>query len=189
MTFKDWFRRYERVEYRDVPGQPGLATAPGPSANDFYNNATPELVWDASRGVYRRTYTYQGQRVGGRRDRRMMNSWYGDYGVDPRTNQDMAWDDIWDPRTGRWYPQPTGSQPYGTAHDYANYKGYQHPNGYAYSDPSWQSGNVYMPASNHATRGSDSLIRKFVEFFKGPTGAQAYYPDNSDRARFAYTTM
>jgi len=86
------------------------------TANSFYNNATPEWVWD--RGEWKLAYTYQGLQTRAQPDQRMTNSWYSNYGVDPRSNQAVTWDWVWDPRSNQWCQQPVGSQPYGTTRTY-----------------------------------------------------------------------
>lgn len=86
------------------------------TANSFYNNATPE--WAYRNGQWQLLYNYQGLQSLALPDQRITNSWYSNYGVDPRSNEAVTWDWVWDPRIQQWIQQPVGSQPYGTTRGY-----------------------------------------------------------------------
>jgi hypothetical protein len=189
MPFGKWFKRYQMGAFADLHNYAG---GPGPSPNEFYNNATPERHWDSARGVYHDTYNYQGHRVNAMPDRRPTNSWYSDYGVDPRSGQDVRHGYIWEGDIGRWVEHPIGNQNYGTAQYYAERNGYPHGHGrdgYVHNDANWFNGNCYMPSSNHETHGSRNYARKFVDFMRRPNGTQSYYPNNHEQMRFGYTGM
>jgi hypothetical protein len=82
-------------------------------ADTFYNNATPQWVYD--QGEWKLAYTYGGLQTRALPDQRITNSWYSNYGVSPQSGEAVTWDWVWDPRINQWIQQPVGSQPYGTA--------------------------------------------------------------------------
>jgi hypothetical protein len=88
------------------------------TANSFYNNATPEWVYNHVRCQWELVYKYQGIQAMAQRDQRVTNSWYANYGVEPRSGEAVTWDWVWDPRVNQWLQRPVGSQPYGTTRAY-----------------------------------------------------------------------
>jgi len=156
MRFRDFFQRYQQSTYHELPEN---RNGPGPSANDFYNNAIPQAVWNPAQQVYQRMYDYQGYRTGAMPDRRATNGWYSDYGVDSRGYQDIRHDYVWDDRNAQWENRPVGGRNWGTAHDYygVDYDRYAND----YYDNGWNQGNVFVPANaNHGARGG---LRGFAD--------------------------
>jgi hypothetical protein len=85
-------------------------------ANAFYNNATPQWVYHNGQWIL--THEYQGLQTRALPDQRITNSWYSNYGVNPRSGGAVTWDWVWDPRINQWTQQPVGNQPWGTSRSY-----------------------------------------------------------------------
>lgn len=119
MPFLDFFRRYPQPYHHRIDTPAGASHVTNhraiPTANEMYNNATPEWIWDRERGGWTLVYTYEGYQFTAMPDHRITNSWYANYGANPKYHEDPDWNWVWDPRVRDWVNRPTGSQVYGTA--------------------------------------------------------------------------
>lgn len=123
MPILDFFRRYPQPYHHriDTPANAVYDLKPRavPTANEMYNNTTPEWIWDRERGGWTLVYTYEGYRFTAMPDHRITNSWYANYGADPELREEPEWNWVWDPRISDWVNRPTGGQLYGTAFGHA----------------------------------------------------------------------
>lgn len=142
MPFRDLFRRYPQPQVHriDQPEDASYDYKPHlvPTANEIYNNATPQWVWDRDRGGWSLVYTYRGYQFAAMPDQRIANSWYANYGADSAEGEEPEWGWVWDPNVRDWIHRPIGRQTFGTALGYAPAE-QPHPATYTYSKSSGTS--------------------------------------------------